>query len=106
LYHKWCSRGGGQTLKSEAEKAPLGSNDASASNCTAAGHPSLSKLGRGTVPKILSANQVRPHRIQYYLERRDQESDAKMVQVLHVYKQVETWREKNAPPPDLVVVLS
>jgi len=106
LYHKWCSRGGGQTLKSEAEKAPLGSNDASASNCTAAGHPSLSKLGRGTVSKILSANQLRPHGIQYYLERRDPEFDAKMVQVLHVYKQVEIWREKNAPPPDLVAVLS
>ena len=74
--------------------------------CTAAGHPSLSRLGRGTVSKILSANQVRPHRIQYYLERRDPEFDAKMVQVLHVYKQVEIWREKGAPPPDLVAVLS
>jgi transposase len=74
--------------------------------CTAAGHPSLSRLGRGTVSKILSANQVRPHRIQYYLERRDPEFDAKMVQVLHVYKEVEIWREKGAPPPDLVAVLS
>jgi transposase len=74
--------------------------------CMAAGHPSLSKLGRGTVSKILSANQVRPHRIQYYLERRDPEFDAKMVQVLHVYKEVEIWREQGAPPPDLVAVLS
>jgi transposase len=74
--------------------------------CTAAGHPSLSRLGRGTVSKILSANQVRPHRIQYYLERRDPEFDAKMVQVLHVYKEVEIWRQKGAPPPDLVAVLS
>lgn len=73
---------------------------------TAAGHPSLSKLGRGTVSKILSANQVQPHRIQYYLERRDPEFDAKMVQVLHVYREVEIWREKGAPPPDLVAVLS
>jgi transposase len=74
--------------------------------CMAAGHPSLSKLGRGTVSKILSANQVRPHRIQYYLERRDPEFDAKMVQVLHVYKEVEIWREQGASPPDLVAVLS
>jgi transposase len=74
--------------------------------CAAAGHPSLSRLGRGTVSKILSANQVRPHRIQYYLERRDPEFDAKMVQVLHVYKEVEIWRQKGAPPPDLVAVLS
>ncbi len=74
--------------------------------CEAVGHPSLRKLGRGTVSKILSANQVRPHKIQYYLERRDPAFDAKMVQVLHVYRQVEIWREKGAPPPDLVAVLS
>jgi transposase len=72
----------------------------------AAGHPSLKKLGRGTVSKILSANQVRPHKIQYYLERRDPDFDAKMVQVLHVYKQVEIWRMKGVPPPDLVAVIS
>ena len=75
-------------------------------HCQETGHPSLAKLGRGTVSKILSANQVHPHKIQYYLERRDPEFDAKMVQVLHVYKEVEIWREKGAPPPDLVAVLS
>jgi transposase len=75
-------------------------------NCEAAGYESLAKLGRGTVSKILSASQVRPHKIQYYLERRDPDFDAKMVQVLHVYKEVEIWREKGAPPPDLVAVLS
>ena len=74
--------------------------------CAAAGHPSLLKLGRGTVSKILSANQVHPPKLQYYLERRDPEFDAKMVQVLHVYQEVEIWREKGAPPPDLVAVLS
>jgi transposase len=75
-------------------------------HCQQAGHPSLAKLGRGTVSKILRANQVHPHKIQYYLERRDPEFDAKMVQVLHVYREVEIWREKGAPPPDLVAVLS
>lgn len=72
----------------------------------AAGHPSLTKLGRGTVSKILRAHQLRPHKIEYYLERRDPDFDAKMVQVLHVYKQVEIWRQQGAPPPDLVAVLS
>jgi len=37
----------------------------------AARQPSLRKPGRGTVSKILSANQVSPQKIQYYLERRD-----------------------------------
>jgi transposase len=72
----------------------------------AAGQPSLRKLGRGTVSKILSTNQVRPHKTRYYLERPDPEFDAKMVQVLHIYKAVEIWRKKGAPPPDLVAVLS
>ncbi len=48
---------------------------------------------------------VRPHKVQYYLERRDPEFDAKMVQVLHVYKEVEIWREKGIAPTDLVAVL-
>ena len=75
-------------------------------HCKTAGHRSLAKLGRGTVSKILRANQVQPHKIRYYLERRDPDFDAKMVQVLHVYKQVEMWREKGTAPPDLVAVLS
>lgn len=75
-------------------------------HCREADHPSLWKLGRGTVSKILGASQVRPHKVQYYLERRDPEFDAKMVQILHVYKQVELWREKGSPAPDLVAVLS
>ena len=75
-------------------------------HCVAAGHASLAKLGRGTVSKILHAHAIHPHKIQYYLERRDPEFDAKMVQVLHVYREVEMWREKGSPPPDLVAVLS
>lgn len=75
-------------------------------HCLAAGHSSLAKLGRGTVSKVLTANQVHPHKIQYYLERRDPEFETKMVQVLHVYKEVEIWREKGQAPPDLVAVLS
>jgi len=75
-------------------------------HCVAASHPSLAKLSRGTVSKILRANQVHPHQIHYYLERRDPAFEAKMVQVLHVYREVEVWRERGAPPPDLVAVLS
>jgi hypothetical protein len=31
-------------------------------HCSAAGHPSLAQLARGTVSKILSANRIQPHR--------------------------------------------
>ncbi|MFH1185798.1 MAG: IS630 family transposase [Chloroflexota bacterium] len=74
-------------------------------HCVDAGHHSLKQLSRGTVSKILRANQVHPHRIQYYLERRDSEFDAKMKQVLHVYKQVELWH-KTGLPSEMVAVLS
>lgn len=70
-----------------------------------AGHPSLAKLGRGTVSKILAAHPIRPHKIEYYLERRDTDFETKMIQVLHVYKDVEVWRKKGLPP-EVVAVLS
>jgi len=63
--------------------------------CHAAGHPSLAKLGRGTVSKILSSQPVRPHKITYYLERRDPEFDQKMAQVLFIYKQVQILRAQS-----------
>jgi transposase len=66
-------------------------------HCRAAGHPSLQRLGRGTVSKVLRANAVQPHKIRYYLERRDPQFETKMKQVLHVYKQVEIWHKVGAP---------
>lgn len=71
----------------------------------AAGHPSLAQLGRGTVSKILRAHPVRPHKIEYYLERRDAEFEAKMIEVLHVYQEVAVWK-KTGLPAEVVGVLS
>jgi transposase len=66
-------------------------------HCVDAGHPQLRKLVRGTVSKILAAHPVRPHKIQYYLERRPADFAAKMIQVLHVYQDVEVWRKLGLP---------
>jgi transposase len=74
-------------------------------HCVGAEHPQLQKLGRGTVSKILAAHPVKPHKIQYYLERRDREFKVKMTEVLHVYRDVELWRH-NGLPPQVVGVLS
>jgi transposase len=74
-------------------------------HCLAGGHPQLQNLGRGTVSKILSAHPVKPHKIQYYLERRDPEFKTKMIEVLHVYRDVALWR-KAGLPPEVVGVLS
>ncbi|MCL6562511.1 MAG: hypothetical protein K6U87_05840 [Firmicutes bacterium] len=54
----------------------------------AAGHPAAARLSPGTVAKLLKAQALHLHRVQYYLERRDPACDAKMAWVLHVYQPV------------------
>jgi len=57
--------------------------------CTAAGHPSLVELSRSKLHRILTQGEIQPHKVRYYVERRDPEFERKMVEVLHVYKDVE-----------------
>jgi transposase len=75
-------------------------------HCVAQGHPSLLRLARGTVSKILRQSQVRPHKISYYLERRDPDFDTKMAQVLYVYREVQILRESKKDVSSLIAVLS
>ena len=58
-------------------------------HCVAAGHPALQKLSRSKLHKILRKGELRPHKIRYYVECRDPAFEAKMANVLHVYKEVE-----------------
>jgi len=62
-------------------------------HCIAAGHPMLQKLSRSKLHKILRQGELRPHKIRYYVEKRDAEFEAKMAQVLHIYKEVEMVNE-------------
>jgi transposase len=75
-------------------------------HCVTEGHPSLLRLARGTVSKILRQSQVRPHKISYYLERRDPDFDTKMAQVLYVYREVQILRESKKDVSSLIAVLS
>src|SRR5436305_2141153 len=59
---------------------------------TSAGHPSLGKLAQGTVCKILAEQEVKPHKVRYYLEQRDPEFEPKMAEILCVYRQVAMLR--------------
>ncbi len=73
----------------------------------AAGHECLAKLVQGTVCKILDAHALKPHRIRYYLERRDPEFEEKMAHVLCIYREVEILKEANAKEPsDAVAIIS
>jgi transposase len=76
------------------------------SHCLEAAHPSLLKLSRGTVSKIVSKGKVRPHKMAYYLERRDPEFDEKMAQVLCVYREVQILRGAQEDVSSMVAVLS
>ena len=59
----------------------------------AAGHPTLQNLSRSKLHKILTQAELRPHKVRYYVERRDPAFEAKMAQVVHVYKEVEIVNE-------------
>ena len=62
-------------------------------HCVAAGHPALHKLSRSKLHKILRQGELRPHKIRYYVEKRDAAFEVKMANVLHVYKEVEIVNE-------------
>ncbi len=63
--------------------------------CEKAGHPELKDVAKSKVWSILNNAEIKPHRIRYYLERRDPEFEAKMHEVLLVYKQVELMFDAN-----------
>lgn len=63
-------------------------------HCQRVGHSCLSQLGKGRLNSILSKGSIKPHKISYYLEKRDKEFDKKMADVLCVYKEVEIMNKK------------
>ena len=76
----------------------------------AEGHACLGKLVQGTLCKILNEQEVKPHKVRYYLERRDPEFKAKMAEVLCVYREVKIIKETAAAskkkPSDAVAIVS
>ena len=62
----------------------------------AAGHECLANLVQGTVCKILGQEEVKPHKVRYYLERRDAEFEQKMTEVLCVYREVQVLKKAAA----------
>ena len=61
-----------------------------------AGHQCFTNLAQGTVCKILGQEEVKPHKVRYYLERRDAEFEQKMAEVLCVYRQVQVLKKAAA----------
>jgi transposase len=61
----------------------------------AAGHECLSQAGKATIHRILKAHPVQPHKMKYYLEKRDEEFEQKMQELLIVYKEVNLQNTEN-----------
>src|SRR5258708_17394527 len=62
----------------------------------AEGHACLAHLAQGTVCKILDQEEVKPHKVRYYLEQRDPDFAEKMAEVLCVYRQVKLLKKAAA----------
>jgi hypothetical protein len=70
----------------------------------AVGHPCLANIVQGTVRKILARHEVKPHKVRYYLERRDEAFEAKMAEVLCVYREVAVRRESEANDTKFAII--
>ncbi len=71
------------------------------------GYPALAKAAKATVQRILTAQELQPQKVKYYLERRDPDFKSKMKTVLLVYQEVAMQneaKEKGAPSPSLITV--
>ena len=66
----------------------------------AQGHPSLARASKATVQRILAAQPLQPHKVTYYMERRDPHFESKMREVLLVYQEVELQNQKPLPSTD------
>jgi transposase len=73
---------------------------------SAAGHSSLALAAKATVQRILTEQHLQPHKVKYYLERRDPEFEIKMKEVLMVYQEVMLQNEANpaAGTPTVITV--
>src|SRR5215831_7300254 len=60
------------------------------------GHTCLAKLAQGTLCNILNEQEIKPHKVRYYLERRDPKFKQKMAEVLCVYREVKLIKETAA----------
>lgn len=73
-------------------------------HASAAGHPCLLKAAKATVHRILEGQTLKPHKITYYLERKDPEFDRKMHEVLMVYQEVTVGSQKTSDGRPVITV--
>jgi len=73
-------------------------------HAASAGHPCMARIVQGTVCKILARHEVKPHKVRYYLERRDEAFEAKMADVLCVYREVAILRDSQETEGQVAII--
>jgi transposase len=78
-------------------------------HAVANGYPHLAHAAKATVQRILDEQHLQPHKVKYYLERRDPQFELKMQEVLLVYREVMLQNQAaavsdSAPAPAVITV--
>jgi transposase len=69
-------------------------------------HGSLARAGKATIWRILHAGEIKPQKVQYYLEQRDAQFEEKMREVLMVYQEVNLQNAARASGADAASVIT
>lgn len=72
----------------------------------AAGHECLKRSAKATIYRILKSQPLQPHKVRYYLEKRDEEFDKKMHEVLVVYKEVNARDDNQNEQDNKIITVS
>ncbi len=72
----------------------------------AAGHECLKRAAKATIHRILKSQPLQPHKVRYYLEKRDEEFDKKMHEVLVVYKEVKAQNDNQNDKVKKIITVS
>ena len=71
-----------------------------------AGHECLKRSAKATIYRILNSQPLQPHKVRYYLEKRDEEFDKKMHEVLVVYKEVNARDDNQNEQDNKIITVS
>ena len=69
-----------------------------------AGHACLAELAPSTVHAMLNSQPIKPHKVRYYLQRRDPAFEARKAEVLEVYAAAEMLRQIPQPARPVAVL--
>jgi len=75
-------------------------------HASAQGHGSLVRAGKASIWRILHGGEIKPQKVQYYLEQRDAQFEQKMREVLMVYQEVSLQNAARASGEDAASVIT